>query len=101
MTLDVTRDGAWMRVDPPCPSTPFWSDNADGQPRTLPTLLLADPDRRGLLEAAHADGVRELLIAAFCARQAGEHDRARELFARAGRLCTEPLGHWPIERPRP
>jgi hypothetical protein len=97
MTLDVTRNGASMRVDPPCATTPFWSDNADGRPLSLPALVLADPERRALLEVAHADGVRQLLLAAFTARQAGEYRRARELFARAGRLCTEPLGHWPIE----
>jgi hypothetical protein len=101
MTLDVTHHGAWMRVDPPSAHTPFWSDNTDGRPLTLPGLLLGDPERHALLEQAHADGVHALLLAAFAARNNGERTRARELFSRAGRLCTEPLGHWPIERTTP
>lgn len=100
-TFDITGDnGAWMRVDAPHPGTPYWSDSTDRRALQFAGLVIGDPRRRDRLELAHADAVRELLLAAFAARHANQHARARELFTRAGRLCTEPLGYWPPDPPR-
>lgn len=96
--LNVTCGGAWVRVLAPTAQTPWWSDEADGQPLSIRDLLLnAPPDQIAALRRAHGQAVAALIAAAFDAAAAREHQRARELFTRAGRLCTEPLGHCPRE----
>jgi hypothetical protein len=95
-SIDITRHGAWLRVDPPSPATPFWTDHADGSRLGFQDLIADNqPDQIRTLSLAHAQGIAGLIETAFKSRDHGDDARARELFHRAGRLCTEPLGLWP------
>lgn len=86
----------WTRVDAPTPELPFWHDAEDGSRYHLRDVTAgADAENTAVLEEAHAESIKTVLLASMAAGAAGNPADARRLAVAAARLCEQTIGLWP------
>jgi hypothetical protein len=74
---------------------PYWR-SPDGRRLAFAELASrATQAERERLTGEHVAAIAALELCGIRKLAAGEHSEARRLVTAAGRLCAEPIGHWP------
>jgi hypothetical protein len=94
MTINVIRDGAWARIEPPTPDRPYWHEE-DHARLTFGDVYQFAGEDQATVRDLHATAITGLIRSAYDRQDAGDERGARRLVTCAARLAEEVIGMWP------